>query len=45
MYIENDVSLIGIENIIGSLPEPTLKEEGRMLVNVFLGAVETVEKY
>lgn len=45
MYIENYVSLIVIANIIGSLPEPTLKEEGRMLVNVFPGAVETVEKY
>lgn len=45
VIIENDISQINILNIIGKLPDPILKEEGRMLVNVFPGAVKTVEKH
>lgn len=45
VIIENNVSQITISNIIGKLPEPSLKENERLLLNVFQGAVKTVEKH
>lgn len=45
MAIEDEISLLNVENIIGKLPEPMLKEQGRSLVMEFPGCVNTVEKH
>ncbi|KAL4085287.1 hypothetical protein QTP88_027146 [Uroleucon formosanum] len=43
--IDNDVSMIGIESIVGKLPIPELKLSGRQLKSVFPGVVDVFEKF
>jgi len=43
--IDNDVSMIGIESIVGKLPVPELKLSGRQLKSVFPGVVDIFEKF
>ena len=45
VHIENDVSIIHIENIVEKLPQPDMVQEGRMLVMQFSGCINTNEKH
>lgn len=43
-YIDNDLSIINIVDMLGKLPNPKLVQESRALITVFPGSVHTFEK-